>query len=78
MKRSSSLGSVAKFGSISGSVATSGSFQGSDELARNVSVSRISAVRWVTAMRAASIAAWKQSEGVLAATTGSGDSPCRP
>ena len=29
-------------------------------------------------MRAASIAAWKQSDGVLAATTGSGDSPCRP
>jgi hypothetical protein len=26
-------------------------------------------------MRAASIAAWKQSAGVLAATTGSGDSP---
>ena len=31
-----------------------------------------------TAMRAASIAAWKQSAGVQAATTGSGDSPWRP
>ena len=35
-------------------------------------------MRCSTAMRAASIAAWKQSDGVLAATTGSGDSPWRP
>ena len=75
MKRSPSLGSVANRGSISGSDPTSGSFHGSDELARNVSVSRITGVRCSIAMRAASIAEPKQSEGVLAATTGSGDSP---
>src|SRR5215213_8974036 len=72
------VGSVAKSGSIPGSEATLGSFHGSEEFARNVSVSRITGVRWVTAIRAASIAQAKQSDGVDAAITGSGDSPWRP
>ena len=63
---------------MGGSVPTSGSCQGSEELARKVSESRITGVRWVIAIRAASIAESKQFEGVQAATTGSGDSPWRP
>ncbi len=35
-------------------------------------------VRYVTAMRAASMAASKQCAGELAAMIGMGDSPCRP
>ena len=69
---------MARFGSIVGSVLTSGSCQGSEELARNVSESRITGVRCVIAMRAASIAESKQFEGVQAAITGRGDSPWRP
>ena len=78
MNAPSWFGPVAKPGSMSGSVCTSGSSQGSEELARNVSESRITGVRWRIAMRAASIPAWKQSDGVHGATTGSGDSPWRP
>ena len=35
-------------------------------------------MRYLSAMRHASIAAWKQSEGDIAATTGTGDSEFRP
>ncbi len=56
----------------------SGSCQGSEPLARKPSESRITGVRYFTAMRAASIAASKQCTGLIAATTGSGASPCRP
>ena len=35
-------------------------------------------MRYLSAMRAASIAAWKQSDGESAATTGTGDSELRP
>ena len=72
------MGSVAKSGSISGSEATSGSRHGSEEFARKVSASRITGVRYLTAIRTASIAPSKQSAGVDGATTGSGDSPWRP
>ena len=58
-----------------GRASTSGIFHGSDEFDRNVSDSRITGVRYVTAIRAASIAASKQSAGVEAARIGSGDSP---
>ena len=56
----------------------SGSFHGSDPLARYPSDSRITGVRYLSAMRTASIAAVKQWAGLYDATTGSGASPCRP
>jgi hypothetical protein len=56
---SGAFGSVANFGSMSGRALTSGSFHGSDEFARNVSVSRITGVRYSMAIRAASSAASK-------------------
>src|SRR5439155_5116765 len=69
---------TAKFGSILGRVSTSGSRHGSDEFDRNVSESRITGVRYRTAIRAASSAIAKQSAGEEAATIGIGDSPWRP
>ena len=57
---------------------TSGSCHGSEPLARKPSDSRITGVRYLTAMRTASIAASKQCTGLYAATTGSGASPERP
>ena len=68
-------GAVANRGSIVGRPSTSGICHGSDEFDRNVSDSRITGVRYVTAMRAASIAVSKQSAGDEAARIGSGDSP---
>src|SRR5207249_3496217 len=61
-----------------GSFATSGRSQGSDPLARYASESRYTGVRYFNAIRHASIAAWKQSDGDMAATTGTGDSELRP
>jgi hypothetical protein len=72
------LGRSAKPGSIEGRSATSGRCHGSEEFARNVSVRRITGVRYFTAIRHASKAASKQFDGVNAATMGRGDSPCRP
>src|SRR5437764_9208963 len=63
---------------MSGSVATSGRSQGSDPFARYASESRYTGVRYFNAMRHASIAAWKQSDGDIAAITGTGDSELRP
>jgi hypothetical protein len=54
------FGPSAKFGSIVGRESTSGSSQGSEEFPRNVSESRMTGVRYVTAIRTASIAASKQ------------------
>ena len=45
-----------------------GRSHGSDEFVRKVSESRMTGVRYLTAMRTASIAAAKQSDGVLEAT----------
>ena len=56
----------------SGSVATSGISHGSEPFARYASESRKTGVRYFTAIRAASIAASKQPDGVEAATTGTG------
>ena len=72
------LGSVANGTEMSGRSSTSGSCHGSEPLARNPSDSRITGVRYLTAMRTASIAASKQCTGLYAATTGSGASPERP
>ena len=63
---------------MSGSVATSGMSHGSEPFARYASESRKTGVRYFTAMRAASIAASKQPDGVEAATTGTGDSEFLP
>ena len=57
---------------------TSGSSHGSEPFARYASESRKTGVRYLSAIRAASIAASKQSPGVDAATTGTGDSALRP
>ena len=51
---------------------------GSEPLAREPSESRITGVRYLTAILAASIAALKQSAGLAGATIGTGDSPFRP
>src|SRR3984957_18133720 len=51
---------------------------GSEPLAREPSESRITGVRYFTAILAASIATSKQSAGLAAATIGMGDSPFRP
>ena len=51
---------------------------GSEPFARYASESRKTGVRYLIAMRAASIAASKQPAGVDAATTGTGDSEFRP
>ena len=60
---------------MSGSVEMSGSSQGSAPFARYPSDSRITGVRYLIAMRTASIAAKKQCDGLIAATIGSGASP---
>src|SRR6266508_654584 len=51
---------------------------GSEELERDVSESRITGVRYFTAIRTASMAASKQLDGEEQATMGIGDSPCLP
>ena len=56
----------------------SGMRHGSEPLAREPSESRITGVRYFTAILAASIATSKQSAGLAAATIGMGDSPFRP
>jgi hypothetical protein len=72
------FGPVAKAGSISGRESMFGRCHGSEELARYVSVNRITGVRNRTAIRQASSAASKHCDGVNAARMGNGDSPCRP
>src|SRR2546430_1973110 len=69
---------AANAGSIGARSSTDGTFHGSDEEARKVSESRITGVRYLIAIDAASNAASKQPPGVLGAITGSGDSPWRP
>src|SRR5947199_275325 len=78
MNSSPALGPAAKPGSIGSIESDDGTSHGSDELARNVSDRRITGVRYLTAIRAASMAASKQPEGVAGAMIGSGDSPWRP
>src|SRR5207247_4166516 len=78
MNPSSWFGAVAKRGSMTGSEPTDGSRQGSDEFPRYVSDSRITGVRYFTAIRAASTAMSKHDDGVWVARTGRGDSPWRP
>ena len=58
------LGSVVKIVLIIGNESTSGSFQGSEPLAKYPSDISITGVRYFKAMRAASIAAWKQWPGL--------------
>jgi hypothetical protein len=67
-----------KPGSIGGSEETSGISHGSAPFARYASESRYTGVRYFSAIRAASTAAWKQSDGVAGAITGTGDSEFRP
>ena len=55
-----------------------GNFHGSDPFVRYPSVSIMTGVIWRNAMRAASIAVSKQSDGVAAAIMGMGQSPFRP
>src|SRR6185437_12434816 len=74
----SKFGSVANDVEMSGSVETSGRSHGSDPFARYASESRYTGERYFNAMRHASIAASKQSDGDIAATTGIGDSELRP
>ena len=64
---SSPLGSVANGTLMSGRSSTFGRSHGSLPLARNPSLSRITGVRYLRAMRAASMAAKKQPLGVLVA-----------
>ena len=71
-------GSVRKRAGKAGVASTSGISQGSDELARKPSVSSMTGVMWWTAMRTASRAMAKQSDGVAAARTTIGVSPLRP
>ena len=63
---------------MSGRESTSGISHGSEPFARYASESRKTGVRYLIAIRAASIAASKQPDGVEAATTGTGDSEFRP
>jgi len=78
MKAPSAFGSVVKSTAMSGSDATSGISHGSDPFARYASERQKTGVRYLIAIRAASIAASKQFPGVEAATTGTGDSAFRP
>jgi hypothetical protein len=78
MKPPSTFGSVANSIEMSGSESTSGSSQGSEPFARYASESRKTGVRYLSAIRTASIAASKQLPGVEAATTGTGASAFRP
>ena len=61
-----------------GSVARSGISHGSEPLASPASERRYTGVRYFSAMRAASIAAWKHCDGLEAATIGTGLSEFRP
>ena len=63
---------------MSGRSATSGMRQGSEPFARYASERRKTGVRYLIAIRAASMAASKHPAGVDAATTGIGDSEFRP
>ena len=63
---------------MSGSSETSGIGHGSEPFARYASDRRYTGVRYLRAIRAASIAASKHWEGVEAAMTGTGLSPFRP
>ena len=79
------LVAVREFGRRGESGSTSGQLgrrpgcrHGSEPLATEPSESRITGVRYVTAMRAASSAASKQSPGERGARIGSGASPLRP
>ena len=68
----------AKAGSIGRISSTFGSSHGSEPFARYASERRNTGVRYLIAIRAASSAASKQSDGVAAAITGTGDSELRP
>ena len=63
---------------MSGSADASGIDHGSEPLARYASERKKTGVRYLSAIRDASSAASKQPPGVEAATTGTGDSACRP
>jgi len=71
-------GSVRNFTGKVGNPAGSGSIHGSAALVRYPSVSRKTGVMYLVASRTASIATSKPSEGVAAASTGSGASPFLP
>ena len=73
-----SCGSVRNFAGNGVSVPGSGRRHGSEPLAMKPSVSRMTGVMYLMAMREASMAAWKQSPGERAAMTGIGASPWRP
>ena len=62
--RSTALSSVWNGTEMSGRSSTFGSRHGSEPLARYPSDRRITGVRYFSAMRAASIAAWKQCTGL--------------
>ena len=72
------LGAVACATLMSGRSSTFGSLHGSDPLAMRLSDNRITGVMYFRAMRAASTVVSNASEGEAIATTGRGDSPCRP
>ena len=78
MKPPSTFGWSANSVEMSGSDSTSGSSHGSEPFARYASESRKTGVRYLSAIRTASIAASKQPPGVDAAMTGTGDSALRP
>src|SRR5262245_31382763 len=78
MNSSPAFGPSAKPGSIGAIESDAGTRHGSDEFARKVSDRSTTGVRYLTAIRAASIAASKQPDGVDGAMIGSGDSPWRP
>ncbi len=69
---------LAKVCSIGGSEPTSGIRHGSEPLAIAPSDNTITGVWYDTAMRTASIAISKQSDGERGASTATGDSPLRP
>ena len=74
----SSGGVVVNVGEMSGRSSTDGISHGSAPLARYASESRNTGVRYLSAIRAASIAMKKQLPGEEAASTGTGDSALRP
>ena len=72
------FGSLANSTGIFGSFSTSGTSHGSDPMPRYPSERKITGVRYLIAIRHASIAMSKQSADVAGATIATGDSPLRP
>ena len=72
------FGLVANSTAIAGRLATSGTCHGSEPFARYPSESRNTGVRYLRAIRAASIAASKQCAGCAAPLSGRVHSPCLP